>query len=321
MRPVLVPAALMAMWVLVPTASSQALRVRTDSARVTVGDSVTAEVHAALPAGAELVEPLPVVLGPLPDGVRLLSADTLRRSGTDWVGRVQLVYFRAGAAHVPALVVRYRRASGAAPDSLVSTALPFVVASVLPPVNNTMRDIKDVEYSALPLRTMVLLFVLAIGLAGAAWAFYRRRRARLLAAAAARLTVTSTPPPPTAYERAVQRLADVAAAGLVARGEVDQHYALIAEVLRGYLEEAHDVPALERTTGELLWSLPPQLAVPALREACRNVLEESDLVKFARLRPTATQAAAYAGRARTLLDRWHGATATPVEAEMLDAVR
>ena len=315
------PAALLAMALLAPGASSQTLRVNTDSARVTVGDPVVVTVRVSLPRGAELVDPAPQVVDKLPEGIRLASIDTLQRSGDEWVGRVRLLYFRAGAQRVPALVLRYRRTPGAPPESLVSTALPFVVASVLPPVNNTMRDIKELEYSALPLRRLALLALLSLGVAGATWVLHRRRRARLLADAAARAAAASAPLPPTAYESAIRHLAAVVDAGFVARGEVDRHYALIAEVLREYLEEEHEVPALERTTGELLWSLPPRLATPAMREACRNVLGESDLVKFARLRPSAAQAAAYAVRARALLDRWHAAAGAPADPVMADALR
>ena len=88
-------------------------------------------------------------------------------------------------------------------------------------------------------------------------------------------------------------------------------------MLREYLETAESIPAPERTTTELLWSLPPRLTEGGLRRRVQEVLGEADLVKFARQRPGAAEAAAILRAARELLDRWHQAAAP----EELDAVR
>jgi hypothetical protein len=92
----------------------------------------------------------------------------------------------------------------------------------------------------------------------------------------------------------------------------------MADALRDYLEAADGFPARERTTTELLWSLPPRLAEGALRRRVQEVLGDADLVKFARLRPGPDEAARYATRARDLLERWH--RAAPVN-EGVDALR
>ena len=58
----------------------------------------------------------------------------------------------------------------------------------------------------------------------------------------------------------------------------------------------------ERTTTELRWSLPPALLERAARrERFDPLFDEADLVKFARLRPDAADAAAFLRDARALL--------------------
>jgi hypothetical protein len=69
------------------------------------------------------------------------------------------------------------------------------------------------------------------------------------------------------------------------RGEVDRHYEAVADVARRYLEDGHGIPALERTTGELVWALPTALADGGLRDRCAALPADADLVKFARHRP------------------------------------
>ena len=58
-----------------------------------------------------------------------------------------------------------------------------------------------------------------------------------------------------------------------------RHYEAVVDVLRDYLEAGQDIPAHERTTAELLWSLPPHLAFEGLRERFQRLLDEADLVE------------------------------------------
>ncbi len=125
--------------------------------------------------------------------------------------------------------------------------------------------------------------------------------------------------PPDPYTARAARLDGIAAECYAERGEVDRHYEAVADALRDYLEAAEELPARERTTTELLWSLPPRLAEVGLRRRVQDVLGDADLVKFAKLRPQADDADQFVERARDLLDRWHRAAAPA--AEELDAVR
>jgi hypothetical protein len=126
------------------------------------------------------------------------------------------------------------------------------------------------------------------------------------------------PVPPAAYEAALARLDQIEAEAWPVRGEVARHYQAVADALRDYLEAGEELPARERTTAELLWSLPPHLAEGGLRRRCEELLDEADLVKFARVRPNAATAAAFTRGARGLLARWRDAAA---RAEAVDALR
>jgi hypothetical protein len=116
----------------------------------------------------------------------------------------------------------------------------------------------------------------------------------------------------------VARLDAIEAASWAARGDVALHYEAVADALRDYLEAADGIPARERTTTELLWSLPPRLAEGGLRRRVQEVLGDADLVKFAQLRPRPDEAARYTTRARDLLEGWHRAAPA---SEGVDAVR
>jgi hypothetical protein len=279
-----------------------ALAVTADTARITVGDPVTLELQ--IPARAVEGEVTVGLAEPRPEGLRVLSSEVVPgEDGAGSTARLRIALFRPGRHELPALELVHRRSPDAAPDTLRAPAPAIEVVPVLPPGEQALRDIKDLE--PLPARSRLPLWlVLAAALAlCAAWVLHRRRRGRGAAA-----PLASRPPDArSAYQLALDRLAEVERARWPARGRLDLHYEAVADALRRYLEEAEGVPAPERTTPELVSTLPPFLAGDGLREASIDLLEEADLVKFARFRPEPGSAAGLLQRARALLDRWHAA--------------
>jgi hypothetical protein len=150
------------------------------------------------------------------------------------------------------------------------------------------------------------------------WALRRRGRRVAIPAPALATVELRAPAEPDPFATAAERLREIEAAGWESRGEVARHYEAVADVLREYLEAAESLPARERTTAELLPTLPPHLAENGLRDACEAVLAEADLVKFARRRPGRAAAAEFLAHARALLARWRDVARVP---EAADAIR
>ena len=113
-----------------------------------------------------------------------------------------------------------------------------------------------------------------------------------------------TPPPPKRppHEVALERLDALLAEGLLARGEVNPFITrLMDEVLREFLEERFAVAAGRRTTRELMESLLDTSAQGLDVPGTRAVLEQADLVKFARATLAADAAHEMAERVRALI--------------------
>jgi hypothetical protein len=171
------------------------------------------------------------------------------------------------------------------------------IAATIPPGNPSLKDLKDLAPVAgtdwLPIASAagaVLVGVVALR----AW---RRRALRKVAAAP-----SSSPPAPLPdpFEAALARLAvldplDVPAA---------------ADVLRACLADAARVPALERTTAELLRALPPELRTAGNAERLSHLLCDADLVKFAQAPTPPAAGRAFLDAARALLTRWRAALGT-----------
>lgn len=134
----------------------------------------------------------------------------------------------------------------------------------------------------------VALLAVAAALALAWWIRRRRRRP---AAVAPELRL-----PPEVV--ALAELDRVAALGLVARGEFKAHYTLVVDALRHYLAARYGVEAMDRTSFELLDDLARR---GARVEGLSQVLDEADLVKFAKLIPAPEAGHAVLARAREIV--------------------
>jgi hypothetical protein len=286
-----------------------------EPAKVAVGDSVTVRFRLIINERDLLTDTVPRPVSELPPGVRVLSVERLQR-GADraFTGSAVLAFYRPGRQQVPAFGLPWVQVVTGHRGVVSHDPAAIEVTSVLPGGNPSLRDIREPQ---VPPRLPPLWTVLgAAGAAGLAWLVKRRRRAQVVVPPPIE-PPPLPPPPPDPYAVAIARLDAIEAEGWAGRGEVERHYESVAHALRQYLESAENIPAPERTTTELVWSLPPRLAEGGLRRRVQEVLGAADLVKFARGRPGVADAASYTRAARELLDRWRQAAAL----EDRDAVR
>jgi hypothetical protein len=245
---------------------------------LTVGDPLVVRLALALPHGATLIDHVPRVRDTLPDGVRVLSADSLRIQDGKVVGNLRVAFFRPDSQVVPAFAIAYRSASGT--DTLISAPIPVFVRSVLPTGDATLRDIRDVDapwpVAPIAIGLVVILLVVLLGQRAV-----RRRRAAV--APKAHVPVEEGP---SAYDLALEQLHQIELSDVA----VDQRYAKAADVVRGYIAATRGVPALERTTLEILTAL-------NVNGEVAEFFREADLIKFAGWRPET-----YASSAKRVID-------------------
>jgi hypothetical protein len=283
--------------------------VTTETARATVGDTVTVHFRVRLDERDLLFDTVPRPLVAPPDWVRILSVDKLERQPDRiFVGRARLAFYRPGVQPIPIFQLPFMRSVKGlsrgtfASDSATVEILPVLQAGG---TSATLRDIKESRGAERPNPWELLLGVGALAVAG--WLAWRARRAPQAAA-----TAPAPPTIPRAEEAEPYALAlgqlEAAAAELRRTGDLARLYETVADTLRDYLE-AYGIPARERTTSELRWSLPPVLLAGTAGRRFAELFEAADLVKFAHWRPDAAHAETFLRGARELLTRWHAARA------------
>jgi hypothetical protein len=297
--------------------AGQSFQVLVDSSSpVTVGDTVTLRFRVRLDERDLLFDTVPQPLGTLPAGTRILSVDKLIRTPDRiFHGTARLAFYRPGRQPVPTFMLPFMRAvKGVQHATLASDSAWVQIQALLPAGNPPLKDIRELQLYPGP-RIWPLAAGLAIALLALGLSLARKRRRGPVPKAEPMVHVTVVESP---YTQALARLEQIEQERWPERGHIARHYEEVVDALREYLETNAGVPARESTSAELLWALPPSLSEEGLRDQLGELLDQADLVKFARLRPDSAAAALFLDLSRQLLRAWHSRAPT---VQVADALR
>ena len=278
---------------LAPGDSSVMLGVRVTPDTVTIGAPFQVLVRVRAPRGARIE----FSLGPDSNGT-VQALDTRRvtdspdSTGTEAMATYRLAAWDVGAQQIviPDAVVRL--------PSLALRPVPIgpLTVFVRPVLPATKDSARRTPKPARPILAPVEPWWWRWAVAGGALFFlvlllwWLARRARRPLGMAAR----------DPYQEALTELDRIERLGLVDAGERGRYVALVTQVLRDYLAGRIASASLSLTTLELIDALRADARVPLDR--LRNVLEESDQVKFARAKVSAERAVQVASDARQVVE-------------------
>lgn len=258
---------------------------------VTVGDPIVIRVRVAAPAGATIEFPAGPDSGAAVEAIasRAVTTNPVTGGGVDQTAAYTVVAWDVG--NVPAGLGDVVVNVGGEARHLPLTAVVVHVKSVLP-ADTTLRVPKPARP---PIDIVVpwwkkwwpLLVALAV-IAALLWWWWRRRN---------RGAAVGAVIDPVAFaEREFGRIESL---GLVDAGERGRHVALMVDVLRDYLALRIPDARASLTSSELVTALRAVRAVPHARLAA--LLDETDLVKFARRPLTPDHARALGREARGIV--------------------
>ncbi len=221
--------------------------------------------------------------------------------------------FETGQLVTPEMSLTVISPSGAE-TTTTAAAVTIDVASILQ--DGDLRDIRPQAELPGPRTALVVGSVLA-GLAAlviAILAYVYLMRVRSPSAG----VVDPDPPPP--YEWAISELVRIDSLGLTKKKRFKEHYVLTSEVVRRYMDGEFGLDAVESTTAEVSRQIRESAVQWRLSHRVLTCLFVSDLVKFARYRPTAEEVDALVPDAASLIHDLHRelAKTAPVDAAYVD---
>ena len=272
---------------------------------ITVGDQITLRLEithpldsrVALPQVEQQWQAFEVIDQTAPEVVD--NGDGTATTSKDIV----VTLFQPGQYETPDLIITHRKPDGAI-EELATPIIPIQVTSVLTE-DLELRDLKpQAELPTPPLWPWVLAglwlaTVLAVLLTLAGWWFYRRWQRRAVPAESAPVPIIDTRPPEVIAHAELDR---IEALNLPAQHRIKEHYILVADCLRHYIEGRYEIPALEQTTGELRDAFKKSEVPASDVTGFMSLLTESDLVKFARYIPQPADIYGLINKARAIVD-------------------
>jgi hypothetical protein len=262
---------------------------------VRIGDPFLVQIGIRAPLGATVAFP------PAPDSTGAVQGlDPVRvETRPDSGGVVQWGYYRVAAWDVGDQLItlgdvvvtvggRSRRIPIAGRKVFVASVLPADTAQRIPKPPRPLY-----EFAAPMWWLWVALAALALVLLLLWWWLRRRGRGRPIEV-------------PDPFARAEREFARIEALRLVEAGERGRYVTLVVEVLRDYLAARYRMAPLSLTSTELLAALRDERAVP--NDRLIRVLNEADLIKFARRPVTAERAQEIGREARAIVAQEHANT-------------
>lgn len=222
--------------------------------------------------------------------------------------QIEAVLFSTGDIPTPELSVAIHKPDGEIINRPVKP-IDVAVARFLPEGDgNELKDIKPQAELPVPLdplsalrdrEGLAILAVLGgVGLAALAvylWGFMR---------------APVYPDLSTPAETAIAELDRIAALPLESDSDFKERYTLVSDCLRNYLWGQFSFPALELTTRQIMRSIESSDVSTSERDNLARILDECDLVKFARFLPDEDDAIGIIERSKDFI-RATGAVSTP----------
>lgn len=269
-----------------PDPEAPTVTARVDRAQAYVGDPVHLEIVAIAKTSVPVNLPSTLELGPW----TLLDRKESDQALGD--GRMKRLYTLTIAAYAPGekVVVPPVEVTYLGPHGDVRTArtapVPVKIGSLI--ANEPEPALKD---AAPPVTVMVQNLwpayaagaIVAAGL-GALITMLIVRRLR------ARRGARPGPPPRPAHEVAMEKLDRLGAYGFLENADNRPFYFAVSEVIREYLGARYGFDSLELTTDELMGELRRRAGREMVLSEVEGWLAGCDLVKFAKISPTAAEA-------------------------------
>jgi hypothetical protein len=142
-----------------------------------------------------------------------------------------------------------------------------------------MYDIKGnihVGYTFMEILPYILLFLIVVALVFLGYYFWKKRQPK-----EKEIYIPKIPP----FDMAMQNLKELDNARLLKEGNVKEYYVRLTDILRRYIEDELNIPAMESTTFEIMGTLRNKDISKETKEKIEELLKESDFVKFAKYEP------------------------------------
>lgn len=206
--------------------------------------------------------------------------DTIKKNDRyELIKKYGLTQFDSGRYVIPSIKILINN------KAVLSDSIQVEVANVqVDTLKQKMYDIKDIVPANNGIGDWwkyLLILLLIVGIGGLVYWYLKKRQKDKIEE-----EIYKTP-----IEKATSLLNSLEKKELWQRGEVKAYYSELTDIVRNYIEEAIEIPAMESTTSELIEALKIASQKKKMKlsketiDSLFMVLKQADLVKFAKSKP------------------------------------
>jgi hypothetical protein len=252
-----------------------------DSTQIKIGSQFNLTIKAKVNAKDKVVFPDGKIFGAL-EVLESYPIDTVKNDNQyELIKKYGLTQFDSGRYVIPKLLVKINQ------KEFRTDSLSILVNDVkVDTTQQQMYDIKDIiATEEKPMSEWWKLLILLVFIVASGFASYFIIK-RLQKGKEQKEEFFASP-----IEKAIAYLQNLDKKQLVQRGDVKEYYSEMTDITRTYIEESIHIPAMESTSSELMEALKKAIADKKMfvnredLEKFKKVLENSDLVKFAKSQP------------------------------------
>ena len=257
-----------------------------DTTSIRLGEQVQLRLDVTLPKSAKIIWPVftDSTFSPI-EIVRISRVDTIETSRNSYLEYKQMLTitsFDSGYQTVPPIEFDYQMPGDTARLKAVTDSLLLHVRTIEVDTTRAIKDIKAPMQAPLSLEELWPVFagIAIVGIiAGFIWYYLWRRKLRKPF-----FPVIRRPQLPP-WQTAIESLNNLETKKLWQNGRIKEYYTEITDVLRQYLEDQHQIPAMEMISSDIMESLDNNDILKLSRNKIWQVLQLADLVKFAKEMP------------------------------------
>jgi oxygen tolerance protein BatD len=284
------------------------LKTSVDATTVTIGDVVTVKLSVKHQDTLKIAfPPVGTALGDWTvRSSRPLPPTKLADGSFENTLELRLAAYKTGNFEIPALNIEAVEASGKK-EVLASEPIKVAVQSVLTGKQDTLKDLKpqaELEADYKPFLFFLAALAAVVYLVYRVVQYFKRRKKR---------PVAKPERVRSAEEVAREAIERLLARRLVEQGHYKQFYLELSEIIKRFLGGKLGVQSLERTTEEFTRDLQAVSVPSAQYRVIREFLQECDLVKFAKYRPSPEEVEQIITRSRSMIDDMARESAKPQE--------
>lgn len=268
-------------YLLLNTAFAQTATASTKQKEYVIGDWIPVDLFVSGAVNNKIVFPsLKDSISETIEVANYTPIDTVKKAGQyEYHQLVNLIVFDTGQIQLPQF--QFLADNNGKLDTFLTDPITIRVAGVKIDTTKDIKDIKEplkIPYTfkeVMPYIIGALLLTILIG--GLVWYFmyYRKKKQKPI-------DEKYTLPP---HVWAFKELDKLQQKKLWQGGEIKNYYSELTDIARTYIELRYKIPAMEKTTDELMSSMHKGILKQSLKTELNEVLMLSDFVKFAKAQP------------------------------------